>query len=180
MIENCAVTNCADQGIQGDNDCGQIVGNYVDMIGGAPSPKTRRNPTTGGLHPVAGTRDGLRHDLYTGGGLIENNFLGRALSGSCANLACEQLTETTVFRNNVCYGGQESAVTLNGGNTILTGNVMIGTQPQFADGAQPPDSPSGLKIFEPEPNVIVSGNYAEGSYYGGLQYWGNDQAPQSC
>ena len=77
VIENCRVTNCSNEGIVAGGSNVQITGNYVDAIGGEVVDKQDGNGPN---------RDNLEYDLYlTGGGnLVEGNFFGRALSGSCA------------------------------------------------------------------------------------------------
>ena len=170
VVKDCRVTNCAGQGILGGST---ITGNYVDAIGGEV---VDNNGAVG--------RDGLEHDLYTeGSGLdITDNFFGRAASGSSAQVFCYNTTVNSLFSDNVCYGGQTSGATLEGGNIIATGNVFIAPQlywrgvevPQeYADPGNPAGgAPSGLRLFLPQPNVTVSGNYIEGAY-SGLEIWGN-------
>jgi autotransporter-associated beta strand protein len=157
IIEDCAVTNCASQGILGSNRSGQIIDNYVDAVGGEVNP---------GDHEL----DNLEHDLYVDGGLIENNFFGLAASGSCAQLYCTDFTETTVFSNNVCYGDAVAGIRLDGGNMIVTGNVVVGPQQYLPGFAGSSSDACGISLFDPEPNVIVSGNYIEGDYVG-LEIW---------
>jgi parallel beta-helix repeat protein len=176
-VENCTVTNCSEHGIFCSGSYNSILKNYVDAIGG----EVVDDGTGIG-------RDNLEHDLYVGGsGLdIEGNFFGRALSGDCAHLLCWGSTATTVFSNNVCYGGQSDAATLAGGNITATGNVLIApqlywrgyevtpyplsTNPDNPD-PDPGGAPIGLKLFLPQSNVVVSGNYIEGAYIG-LDIWG--------
>ena len=77
VVENCRVTNCSIQGILASGNNTRFTGNYVDAIGGEVVDKQDGR---------GASRDNLEHDLYISGSgmLIEGNFFGRALSGSCA------------------------------------------------------------------------------------------------
>ena len=83
---------------------------------------------------------------------------------------CGDATATTVFANNVCYGGQAAALIVSGSNIVVTGNVLI--SPQLALAWQPTsfrprrNTTYGLYVYFPQANITISGNYIEGAYYG--------------
>ncbi len=171
-VEDCRITNMWDQGIlmggtydqTSNNYIGghydEICNNYVDAIGGQLSNRGR---------------EWLYHDLYAVGEgfLIHDNFFGRALSGASVQLLCSNATMTSVFANNVCYGGQAFGVLVNGNDILLTGNVII--SPTTIWRGSPPasaftdDHHDGLDMDGAQncSNIVVSGNYIEGFPRGG-------------
>ena len=162
VVENCRVTHSTEQGILVNDPYGEIADNYVDAIGGELVYK----PAAGAVE-----RDWLEHDLYASGGglLIHDNFLGRALSGSCAQVLEWDTTATTVFSNNVCYGAQMAGANLEGGNIIATGNVLIAPQLVWRGSVPTGDAagcPIGIMVYVPQSNIILSGNYVEGAVLG--------------
>ena len=78
-------------------------------------------------------------------------------------------TANLLFYNNVCYGAASTAVTVEGGNVTVTGNVLIATGPVA-------DDPGGAYLYYPQPDVTFSGNYVEGPY-DGLTILNSDDTP---
>ena len=69
----------------------------------------------------------------------------------------------------MCFGADATAVTVEGGNVTVTGNVLI------ANG-QVANEPGGAYLFYPQPDVTFSGNYVEGTY-DGLTILNSDDTP---
>ncbi len=157
VVENCRVTNMSLQGILVSASYSEISNNYVDAVAG--------QVTDDGF-------GGLNHDLYvTGEGFtIHDNFFGRSMGGASAQLMCGDATATTVFANNVCYGGQAAALIVSGSNIVVTGNVLI--SPPLLWRGNPPVGLDkyriGLQVYCPQANITISGNYIEGAYMGML------------
>ncbi len=171
IVEDCRVTNMWDQGIiMGNSSYNEISNNYVDAVGGHLS-----------LNGTEVYRGQLNHDLYIEGQgeSIHDNFFGRAYDGASAQVECPDAMATTVFANNVCYGGEQFGVVMNGNDIVFTGNVII--SPATLWRGSPPAPPLadgqhyGIVISSNGDcsNIVVSGNYIEGAYIGvGYQSFG--------
>ena len=154
----------------GDSSYNEISNNYVDAVGGQ-------------LRRTDGFR-GLDHDLYiTGeGSRSTTTSSAGACDGASAQVLCGDATATTVFANNVCYGGQATcAVVVSGSNIVVTGNVLI--SPQLALARQPTSPPStkyrimGSGVSRPRSPTSRQRQLHRGCLHGmesGQRWWHNE------